>query len=632
MPETSPLPLRRWFWLQALVLLTAAVLALPALARPDDRGDRDDRDPPTRVARVAEIQGEAWWFDPDSRDWQPVVRNQTLAEGDRLRVGDSGRIGLRVGVHGFWLDARGELELRRLDEDRIDLDLEQGSLALRLATREAAYETRVRTQDGRFAFERAGAYRIDQLPRASRAAVYEGKLRFERRGDDVPPVYVDEGEQAELWWDGGPRAERGRLRSRDAFGGFLTAQLGFGDRGYASWEGRPAYRYVSPELTGADELDAYGRWERHDDYGPLWVPLRVAVDWAPYRYGRWTWTRHWGWTWVDDNPWGYATSHYGRWVYVSNRWCWTPGVRIVARPVFAPALVAWVGSGNVSIGIQIGGRVAPPVAWVPLSPWETYRPWYRHSPRYVARFEADPITVRRPAPSAGPSWTQVPGAVSTLQAGAGAQARPMPLRDEAVLRQMQPLPQAPSREVAAQVGLPVRAGFARPALQGAAARGDDDSPRMRAGGSAGAGGQGGFALPSRDAQAESRRETPVERRDVQPDARREMPWRRERSEAQEAREPREDARPDVRQEWRRAPGFEAGDRRSREDSMPMRAPQVQAPTPAPQMRMAEPPRRVEMPMRQEARPEPRPEPRQERSEPRRGRGDEDDKGPRRPER
>ena len=80
--DTSPLPLRRWFWLQALVLLLAALFALPGWSNERD----NDRDPPTRVARVAELQGEAWWFDPDSRDWQPLVRNQTLAEGDRLEI------------------------------------------------------------------------------------------------------------------------------------------------------------------------------------------------------------------------------------------------------------------------------------------------------------------------------------------------------------------------------------------------------------------------------------------------------------------------------------------------------------------------------------------------------------------
>jgi hypothetical protein len=75
---------------------------------------------------------------------------------------------------------------------------------------------------------------------------------------------------------------------------------------------------------------------------PVWTPSTVRSDWAPYRYGRWAWVRPWGWTWVDDAPWGFAPFHYGRWVSWRGRWGWVPG-SYVARPVFAPALVAWLG-------------------------------------------------------------------------------------------------------------------------------------------------------------------------------------------------------------------------------------------------------------------------------------------------
>ncbi len=473
MTHALPRPLRRWFLLQ-LGLLLLALLAWPfASARAQTE---EGRDPPTRVARVAELEGTALWFDPESREWQPLMRNQTLAEGDRVRSADGGRIGLRIGAHGLWLDGRAELELRRLDDERIDLELERGSLALRWLNREAARDALVRTRDGRFQFEGAGAYRIDQLARGSRGQAFEGRLRFDHRGQDDAPLYIAADEQAELWWDGGPRAERSRLLRGDAFGDWLIASLGFGRDAVASLNDRPAYRYVSPELTGADELDRYGRWEQSGDYGPVWVPLRIAVDWAPYRYGRWTWTRYWGWTWVDDLPWGYATSHYGRWVNWRGRWCWAPGPVIVPRPVFAPALVAWVGGGSVQVGVHIGGRPAPPVAWVPLAPYERYRPWYRHGPRYQQRLDPDPVTVRRPRDGVVRN-REVPGAVSTLEPGQRAQ-RPVPVRDDAVLRSLQPLPTGPSRELAREAGLPqVPRGTER-----RAGRGDEGPTRQPGGG------------------------------------------------------------------------------------------------------------------------------------------------------
>jgi hypothetical protein len=137
-------------------------------------------------------------------------------------------------------------------------------------------------------------------------------------------------------------------------------------------------RYVSPEVTGYEDLDDYGRWQYVGGYGTVWVPSGVAVDWAPYRNGHWAFIDPWGWTWVEDEPWGFAPFHYGRWAYAGNRWCWVPGP-VAVRPVFAPALVAFVGGGGFAIG---GG---PGVGWFPLAPGEVFVPYYRGSRGYVER-------------------------------------------------------------------------------------------------------------------------------------------------------------------------------------------------------------------------------------------------------
>ena len=140
-------------------------------------------------------------------------------------------------------------------------------------------------------------------------------------------------------------------------------------------------RYVAPELVGFVDLDAYGEWRTERDYGAVWYP-RVEAGWAPYRYGQWSWVDPWGWTWVDDAPWGYAPSHYGRWSYVGSRWGWIPGPRDV-RPVYAPALVAWVGGSNFSLSVASGPTAG--VAWFPLGPGEIWRPGYDVSREYFTR-------------------------------------------------------------------------------------------------------------------------------------------------------------------------------------------------------------------------------------------------------
>ena len=131
-------------------------------------------------------------------------------------------------------------------------------------------------------------------------------------------------------------------------------------------------------MTGYEDLDDYGRWQYVGGYGTVWVPSNVASDWAPYRDGHWAYIDPWGWTWVDDEPWGFAPFHYGRWAYAGSRWCWVPGP-VAVRPVYAPALVAFVGG----VGISIGG--GPGVGWFPLAPGEVYVPYYRGSRGYVER-------------------------------------------------------------------------------------------------------------------------------------------------------------------------------------------------------------------------------------------------------
>jgi hypothetical protein len=125
-------------------------------------------------------------------------------------------------------------------------------------------------------------------------------------------------------------------------------------------------------------------------YGYGWQPTVVAVDWAPYRYGRWSWVRPWGWTWIDDARWGFATSHYGRWTCYRDRWIWLPGHRS-PRPVWAPALVAFVGGRNWNFSFGIGAR--PAVAWFPLGPGEFYCPSYRASARYLRNLNARNVNI-----------------------------------------------------------------------------------------------------------------------------------------------------------------------------------------------------------------------------------------------
>ncbi|MFG6448493.1 DUF6600 domain-containing protein [Roseateles sp. BYS180W] len=373
---------RRQTLLRALLLALLASLMLVGWAWAD---------PPTRAGRVAQIQGTAWWLDHETREWVQLLRNQTVAEGDRLRTESSSRLRLQVGSTTLWLDGDTELEFRQLDDRQAQLQLQRGGLGLRLRQRDALDEWQVLTEEGSSRFEREGLFRLQQQARATTAQVWSGRMRFEAR--DLAPgeataVLLRNNEQGEFWREAnGPRAQRESLQ-RDEFARWLLAESQRMGEAVAT-------AYVSPEMTGADELDRWGDWSRHSEWGMVWMPRHVAVDWAPYSHGRWVWSRHWGWTWVDEAPWGFAPFHYGRWVRWGVRWCWVPG-SWVARPAYAPALVTWGGVG-VQVNLNLGRHRPPPVrGWAPLTPRDEFRPHYRHSPEYGRRFVFDPVTVQRP--------------------------------------------------------------------------------------------------------------------------------------------------------------------------------------------------------------------------------------------
>jgi hypothetical protein len=304
-------------------------------------------------------------YDTDSDEWVELQRNRPITTGNRIAVDANARLELRVGSTSMRLAGSSEIEIRRLDDERIDVFLVQGSAALRVRSQDVAREIEVATSQGRFTPRRTGHYRIDHRDSTSVATVWNGDLHFE---NDSSALDVGSGRSAEFWREGSDTHYSWTEPQTDEFADWVARANREDDRTGA------VTRYVSPEMTGYEDLDRNGRWESHPEYGPLWMPTTVVSGWAPYRYGHWTWISPWGWTWVDDAPWGFAPFHYGRWVTVSGRWCWAPG-RYVARPVYAPALVAWVGKPRVHPG-------PPLVGWVPLAPREAYYPHYARSTGY----------------------------------------------------------------------------------------------------------------------------------------------------------------------------------------------------------------------------------------------------------
>ena len=361
--------------LQLAAALFALVFASVLQAQPTDA------DPPARVGRVAETFGRVWLWSPDIDEWIEAVRNRPVTSGDRIATDRDARVEVDVGSTTLRLDGDTELEVLNLDDTQVVLQLHQGSVATRVRDASAVGEFELDTEEGRVRVQAAGRYRFDRRDGSTHLTVYTGQAYFEGPGSALTLLA---GQRGQFWIQHGGIAQYSITDPvNDAFASWSAARDRDEDRLAAS------ARYVSPEMTGARDLDRWGRWEQTPEYGPIWIPSAVPSGWAPYSTGHWAWVAPWGWTWVDEAPWGFAPFHYGRWVYYRSGWCWTPGA-YVRRPVYAPALVAWIGGPRASVSLTIGG--GPAVGWFPLGPREVYVPYYRSSPRYVRELNINHVT------------------------------------------------------------------------------------------------------------------------------------------------------------------------------------------------------------------------------------------------
>ena len=323
-----------------------------------------------RAGRLVDFQGPVWLYDTAQRRWEEGLRNRALTGGDRLSTGAEGRAEVRIGSTELRLGPRTEIEFVELTEDRLAWRLATGSLAWRVRRHEIARETEVRARGVRVRAEGPGHYRLDVDDGIAWASAWRGSLRVDS-GDQT--VRVGEGQRAEFMQPGpGPgTAVTWSATARDAFADWVAR-----DEWRDTQQVSASSAYVSPEMTGIEDLDRHGRWERHPEFGMVWAPLVVAAGWEPFRHGRWVWHARWGWTWVDAAPWGFAPFHYGRWLFWGGRWCWVPGP-YQARPVFSPALVAWVGGkgSGVGVGMTLHGR-----HWAPLPPRHMHPPPRAYAP------------------------------------------------------------------------------------------------------------------------------------------------------------------------------------------------------------------------------------------------------------
>ncbi|HXA36657.1 MAG TPA: FecR family protein [Steroidobacteraceae bacterium] len=364
--------------MKTTALSLAFGLSLMASVLAAGRACADADDPPSRVARIAYAEGSVSFQPAGTQDWVTAPLNRPLTTGDTLWSDQQSRVELDLDGSVIRLSSSSELSFVNLGNEVTQIQLTGGTLLLRVRRLDDNETYEVDTPNLAFSVLRPGTYRISIDPsgnstvisaRSGQGEVSGGGSAYSLyAGDSVVFSGTDQ-----LAADADPNAG-----AQDSFDSWSADR----DR---RWDRSDSARYVSPDVVGYQDLDEHGTWRTTPEYGPVWYPRGVAPDWAPYHDGHWSYIAPWGYTWVDDQPWGFAPFHYGRWVRTQDAWGWVPSPPrpdrgAYVRPVYAPALVAWVAAGA-------------GIAWFALGPREVFVPSYPVSPTYVRDVNVSNTTV-----------------------------------------------------------------------------------------------------------------------------------------------------------------------------------------------------------------------------------------------
>ena len=353
-------------------------------------------DPPSRAIRASYLEGAVSFQAAGTETWARAELNRPVAEGDGLWTDGGARAELHLGSAAIRMDSRTRLDFLTFDDWITQARITQGVVDVTVRRLAAGEALEIDTPNAAITFLQPGQYRLDVQPEIDSTFVTA------RSGDaDVSGTRVDftvhAGQRANI---SGPDAVEYGIAGAiapDPFDEFCQMR----DR---REDASASAQYVAPDTIGTYDLDDFGAWRMDAKWGAVWTPTGLGAGWAPYRFGHWAWVEFWGWTWIDDAPWGFAPFHYGRWILLDGAWSWIPGPGHV-RPVYAPALVVFVGGGGHGFHyfFWIGSAG---VAWFPLGPGEVYVPPYRCSPSYLANINMT-YTVIEHQPFAG-AMTAVP--------------------------------------------------------------------------------------------------------------------------------------------------------------------------------------------------------------------------------
>lgn len=277
------------------------------------------REAPARIGRISLVQGEARWFSQSASadGWIRAQPNLPIFGSSSVATGAGSRAEVRIGDTTVSLAPDTQADFLQVSDDGLVVRVARGRLAATTSAFATNEPIELAAGDASLLVRSAGRYvlGLDKDSGMSLAKVHEGQADL-RLGEASLPLYP--GQEASIDTSG-PLSQDRRQLATDEFDSWVAQRE-------KHWNELASDARLPPEMTGADELAAHGEWQDDPGYGALWFPSGVDETWTPHRDGRWTTVAPLGEVWVAAVPWGFATSHYGRWHRIRDRWAWAPGV------------------------------------------------------------------------------------------------------------------------------------------------------------------------------------------------------------------------------------------------------------------------------------------------------------------
>ncbi len=338
-------------------------------------------DPPSRVARLSYTNGAVSFSPAGEETWLNAVTNRPLITGDQLWTPEDARAELQLDGATAWLGSNTNISILNLDDNIVQFKVSQGRFNLYIDSLEPKQIYEIDTPNVAISIDRPGFYlvHVDQNQDFTKVSIQKGRADVY----GVESAYRIQANKTYRFYGTDLKEFETLLTRYDAFDKWSLNRVEDSKR-------VTSRKYISRSVIGYQDLDRYGTWREIPQYGRVWSPSRVASNWAPYRNGHWSWIEPWGWTWIDQEPWGFAPYHYGRWTHYDRRWYWIPAPTRT-RAIYAPALVFFLGNRNVSTGFSVRGTRS--LAWFPLGPGDIYLPPYQYSRDYFYSINRGNTTV-----------------------------------------------------------------------------------------------------------------------------------------------------------------------------------------------------------------------------------------------